>query len=199
MASNDKNIVFRDDGTILLKDGRLSYPHLFEKYKMEEKDTPRYSCKVIFDKKTHAAAMKALGQKIVELEMQHFKAKSASDKRPLRDGDQLSKDELAGSWVISASETKHAPDVINKDKSRINESDDIIYAGCRVNVLVRPWAQNNKFGKRINFNLLAVQFVADDEPFSGIERPDTDEAFDTIDEDFDGADEPAGDDDDPFA
>lgn len=197
-----KNIVFREDGCILVKDVRLSYPHLFEKWGKNEGEKKKYSAKFHLDKKTHAEEIKALAAHIGKMMTDVFKARLPSDKLFLRNGADMGKEELEGVWVISASEDK-APDVINRDKSRINENDDIIYAGCRVNVLIRPWAQKNDYGKRVNANLLAVQFVRDDEPFSGIERPDIDEAFDDVSEDFDdqpaGRSKPAADDDDPFA
>jgi len=47
----------------------------------------------------------------------------------------------------------------------LTENDNRIYAGCYVNAIVVLWAQNNNYGKRINANLLGVQFVADGSPF----------------------------------
>jgi hypothetical protein len=198
MSNNTANVIFREDGCILVKNVRLSYPHLFKKWGLNDGDTKKFSAKFHMDKKTHAADVKALGQHLSKMMTETFKGRIPNDKLFLRDGATMGKDDLEGQWVISASEDK-APDVINRDKSRINEDDDIVYAGCYVNVLLRPWAQNNKFGKRINANLLAVQFVKDGERFSGIERPDTDEAFDEIPEDFEGDGEEGGEGDDPFA
>jgi hypothetical protein len=198
--ANTKNVVFRPDGCILLKNVRLSYPHLFTKWGKNASDKKKYSASFIIDKKTHAADIKALGAHINSVMQEAFKGRIPNDKLCLRDGDTLGKDETVGKWVLKASEDK-APDVINRDKSRINEDDDVVYAGCYVNVLFRPWPQNNDFGKRVNSNLLAVQFVNDGERFSGIERPDTDEAFDDVSGDFEGEDGGSGDDngDDPFA
>lgn len=176
-------IVFRTDGTILIKDVRLSYPHLFEKWGKNEGDKKKYSAKFLLDKKTHEAEIKALAAHIVGIETETFKGRLPNDKRFLTDGAVQNKEGMDKYWVISASEDT-APDVINRDKSRINEKDDIVYAGCYVNVLIRPWTQNNSYGKRVNANLLAVQFVRDGDKFSGIERPDTDEAFDAVEEDF---------------
>jgi hypothetical protein len=189
-----QNLVIREDGCLLIMNARLSYPHLFQKWG-KDGDKKKYSAKFLIDKKTHAEAIKALGAEISKAMTAAFKGRIPADKLFMKDGDNEGKDGYDGQWVISASEDK-APDVINRDKSRINEDDDIVYAGCYVNVLIRPWAQNNSYGKRINANLLAVQFVKDGERFSGIERPDTDEAFDTIDEGFEGAEI---DGDDPFA
>lgn len=198
-VKQSKNVIIRDDGCILVKNVRLSYPHLFKKWGMNDGDTKKYSAKFLLDKKTHADDIKLLGQHIGGLMTEAFKARVGNDKLFLTDGANSGKEDLKDQWVISATEDK-APDVLNRDKSRVNEEDDIVYAGCYVNVLIRPWAQNNNYGKRINANLLAVQFVKDGERFSGVERPDMDEAFDEIAEDFDGADGGSSSgEDDPFA
>jgi hypothetical protein len=198
MPKNTQNVVFRDDGCILVKNVRLSYPHLFEKWGKEGDGKKKYSAKFHLDKKTHAADIKALGAHITEFMTTAFKGRIPNDKLFLKDGANEGKDELKDVFLLSASEDK-APDVINRDKSRINENDDIVYAGCYVNVLIRPWAQNNQYGKRVNANLLAVQFVRDGEPFSSIERPDVDEAFDDVSEDFEDGGETGSDEDDPFS
>jgi hypothetical protein len=196
---SDNKIVFMENGCILIKDVRLSYPHLFTKWGMNEGDKKKYSAKFLMGKTTHAAAIKALGQNLVKMMQEAFKGKIPSDKLFLRDGAGSGKEEMEDCWIISASEDK-APDIINRDKSRINEDDDIVYAGCYVNVLIRPWVQKNNFGKRINANLLAVQFVRDGDRFSGIERPDVDDVFDDVSGEFEDADSAGGvDSDDPFA
>lgn len=195
--ANTANVQFREDGCILVKNVRLSYPHLFTKWGKNEGDKKKFSGTFLLDKKTHAADIKALGQHVTALMAEYFKGPIPADKRFLKDGGgENGKPETEGYFLIKASEDK-APDVINRDKSRINEDDDIVYPGCFVNVLIRPWKQQNNFGKRVNANLLAVQFVKDGERFSGIERPDTDSAFGDISDDFDGT-EVEGD-DDPFA
>jgi Protein of unknown function (DUF2815) len=128
---------------------------------------------------------------------EHFKGRIPADKLFMRDGAGMAKPEQEESWLIAASESRR-PDVINRDKSRLNEEDDIVYAGCFVNVLIRPWAQSNIHGKRLNANLLAVQFVRDGERF-GAERPDIDEAFGDISGDFESEGAGAFDEgDDPF-
>jgi ATP-dependent Clp protease adapter protein ClpS len=40
-----------------------------------------------------------------------------------------------------------------------------MYGGCRVNLAVRPWLQENKHGRGVRCDLIAVQFCADDKPF----------------------------------
>ena len=44
MSTNTTNLVFREDGCILIKNVRLSYPHLFKAWaKNPDKETPKYS------------------------------------------------------------------------------------------------------------------------------------------------------------
>jgi hypothetical protein len=40
-----------------------------------------------------------------------------------------------------------------------------MYGGCRVNAAVKPWLQDNKHGRAIRCDLVAVQFAGDDKPF----------------------------------
>jgi len=40
-----------------------------------------------------------------------------------------------------------------------------MYGGCRVNAAVKPWLQENKHGRGIRCDLIAVQFAGDDTPF----------------------------------
>jgi hypothetical protein len=40
-----------------------------------------------------------------------------------------------------------------------------MYGGCRVNAAIKPWPQDNKHGRGIRCDLIAVQFFKDDTPF----------------------------------
>lgn len=192
-------ITFRSDSTILVKDVRLSYPHLFEPWAGEEGATPRFSGSFIMSNKTHAAEIKALKEHVVKLSQEKFKAKLPLDRYFLRNGDDRMKDEYADSWYISASEKSTKPPLLlNKDRSVIRTDNGIIYAGCYVDVLIKPWMQDNtKGGKRCNANLLAVQFRRDGEAFADATRPDPTEVFEDLsDSDFDddsGSDDPFAD------
>ena len=44
-----------------------------------------------------------------------------------------------------------------------------LYGGCRVNAAVKPWLQDNKHGRAIRCDLVAIQFLADDTPFGEVE------------------------------
>lgn len=179
-----KNLKINEDGTMLVKNVRLSYPHLFEKFVMDGDDEAkgRYSGKFLLDKETHADEIKAIRQHLVKLQKEYFEGKIGGDKLFFRDGDDMGKDEYEGQWVLSASDSKRRPQVLNKDKSVIAEEDDIVYAGCYVHVLIRPWKQQHpKYGKRVNANLVGVQFAKDGERF-GEEPIDASSHFDDEDD-----------------
>jgi hypothetical protein len=40
-----------------------------------------------------------------------------------------------------------------------------MYGGCRINAAVKPWLQDNKHGRGIRCDLIAVQFAGDDKAF----------------------------------
>ena len=109
------------------------------------------------------------------------KLKIASDKLALKDGDDSGRDEMIGKMTIKAS-TKKRPVVIDRDKTPLVEDDGKPYAGCYVNAIIRLWAQDNSYGKRINASLEGVQFHKDGEPF-GAGGVSVDEFDDFEDED----------------
>jgi len=112
-------------------------------------------------------------------------AKLPADKICLRDGDDVEYAGYAGHMSIKASSSKR-PMVLDRDRSPLAEDDNRLYAGCHVNAIIELWAQNNQWGKRINANLLGVQFFKDGEPFSdGVTASADDfDAFDASEEDF---------------
>lgn len=171
------------DGLILLKNVRASYPHVLKpaKFKGSDPDAPgSYSIKVLLPKATHEEARKLLQRAITRILKESNKGEAIGrDRRFLQDGDPSEGDignpEERGCWVVSARESKR-PIVIDNRKDprtgkprRLDPNDDRdverIYGGCFVNVMIRPWFQNNAYGKRVNAGLSVVQFVRDGEPF----------------------------------
>lgn len=182
-----KNIVVYEDGTVRIDNVRASYPHLAKAYKGDDQDgEPKFSMVGFLEKSEAKSVVSALVKIRDEMLKEKNKgAKIPKDKFFMRDGDDSGKDEYADCYTINASETKR-PSVRGRDKRVLGESEieSIIYAGCRVNVLIRPWWQDNKFGKRINANLLAVQFNRDDEPIGEgrISEDEIDDSFEELDE-----------------
>ena len=165
---------------------RLSFPSLFNTAKFGGEDTGKYEATFVLDKVEHAEVIAGIKAQIERLMKEELKGKVPSDKLCLKDGDEMGRPEFEGKYTIKAS-TKKRPLVINRDKSPITESDNVIYAGCYVNAIVSLWAQNNSWGRRINASLDGVQFARDGEPFGdGAVSVNEFDAFGSeSDEDFD--------------
>jgi hypothetical protein len=65
--------------------------------------------------------------------------------------------------------------VYDKNKTFLTEADGKPYAGCYVNCALNIWAQDNQYGRRINAELVSVQFLRDGDAFSGGVRSTGDE------------------------
>lgn len=81
-------------------------------------------------------------------------------------------DGYEGHIVISAG-NKNMPQMIDAQGAPVPPENTMacqaiarkLYAGCRVNVALKPWLQENSHGRAIRCELVAVQFHADDKPF----------------------------------
>ena len=81
-------------------------------------------------------------------------------------------DGYEGMFYISANKDQ-MPQMIKADGSAVDATNTMeyqalarkLYGGCYVNAAVRPWLQDNKHGRGVRCELIAVQFFADGEPF----------------------------------
>lgn len=193
--------VLYSDGKIKINGARISYPHLFEKYKgKDDKGTPAYGAVFLLPKDTHREAMLLIKEAIAEL-CKENKVKDV-EKKFLRDGDKTDKPENAGMYIVSARDASKRPILRDKDKRPLDKDDEddreLIQPGVIVNGVIRPWFQNNSYGKRANAGLVIVQFVEDDGVRfgeGGISDETVDEMLDDESEDDDG-DSSGSDDDD---
>lgn len=154
-----------DIAIIKLPAVRLSFPHLFKPHAMEEGQEPKYSASFILDNDKHGALLDKIESTINRLALDFWKKKTPF-KSCLRDGNEKADKEGYGDGVsfISASR-KTRPAVVDRQVNPLTEEDGVIYAGCFVNATVRLWVMDNKFGKRVNAELRAVQFLKDGESF----------------------------------
>lgn len=158
------NAVQYSDGTVRVDNVRFSYPHVFKAHAVNEGDTPAFGITGLLPKATHVEARKLLSEMIQQVQKAAKIETVAADKKFLRDGDRKDEDgqfirpkEERGHWTVNAREQRR-PAVRGPNKEVLTSEDaDKIYGGCWGNILIRPWAQNNKFGKRINAGLTAVQ------------------------------------------
>lgn len=171
----------------VLKNVRLSFPSLFRKAVFNGDET-KYEATFLLDKDAHAAIIEAIEKDTNQRIKSELKgAKVPADRRCLKDGDESSYDGYDGCMSLKASNNKR-PLVIDRDKSPLTEDDERMYAGCYVNAQVELWVQNNNYGKRINANLLGVQFFKDGEPFADGAKTSSVDDFDAFDDEDDDLD-----------
>lgn len=171
---------------VLLKDVRLAFPNLFEARAFgDDGKDPAYGGSFIFAK--NHPAFKELNAAIEAVAKEKWEGKAtevlkqlrAGDKICMRDGDSKPEyDGFPGNFFIAA-RNKARPFVCDRDKSPLTASDGKPYAGCYVNATVDVWAQQNRWGRRINATLSGVQFLKDGDAFSG-SPPSTPDDFEDL-------------------
>lgn len=144
---------------------RLSFPALFAP-KAVNNSAPKYSAAFLLSKAEDAAQIDSLRAACLAVAKEKWPTKiPVGVKYCVRDG---AEKEFAGYGptvlFVSASNDMRPP-VVDENLSPITEADRKMYAGCLVNVVLRLWAQDNQFGRRVNAQLQAVQFACDGEAF----------------------------------
>lgn len=154
--------------TVRLRGVRLSFPSLYKPRAFQEGGDAKYSSTFIMPKKGDPEENATFcDQGVKEVIKMAFKGRNpGADKLCYRDG--ATKEDIDGYgdevMFISSNSAKKVP-VVDRDLTPLGEEDGKPYAGCYVNATVRLWAQDNKYGKRVNAQLRAVQFIRDGEPF----------------------------------
>ena len=175
---------------IFLSNVRLSFPHLAEPQKQINQATGAerisYNCDFIMspDHEGFAQFMKRYGDLAVEKWKEHAGTVMAMimQERKMRcfgrGEEKVNKktftpyDGYVGGVFITAGRDT-PPQVIQADGNPVDPSNTMayqqlvrkMYGGCRVNAAVKPWLQENKHGRGIRCDLVAVQFARDDTPF----------------------------------
>lgn len=207
VPSSTPLMTFKDDGTIVLKKVRLSYPKLFEELLKEGKDPKtgevipkRFAATGIMPIATHKKEIITLKNYIQDLSKEHFGLIVDPSNFCLRDGKYQPGDEYKGAWYLAAGNTINRPPqtVDRNPQKEVTAKDHKLYPGAVVNIMVKLWVQDNTFGKKINANLLIVQFVEDGEEFGEGSGPAAADAMDDISGEFPDEDGDIGDDGDEF-
>lgn len=172
---------------IMLNEVRGSFLKLFTAESPSPGAKPKYSGVFIFPKDSETQALVDVEVKKVAAEKWGAKADSvlkqlvASQKLCIRDGDtKADYDGFEGNMYLSASNDKR-PGVFDRDRTPLSEEDGRPYPGCYVNARVEIWAQDNQYGRRINAQILGVQFSKDGEPFGGGGAPASSSDFPELD------------------
>lgn len=172
---------------LMLTNVRLSFPSLFKRSVFQGKECKFEATFLIpkDDKETLAKINGAIDTLIAEHKIN--KASIPADKMCLRGGDVAFNkdgeplDGYPGHFSFKASSNQQIQ-IVDRNKMPIIEEDNKLYAGCYVNAVVSVWYQNNAYGRRINGNLYAVQFVKDGESF-GSSPSNAAGMFDALDSD----------------
>jgi len=160
---------------VKLKKTRLAFAHLFKPQAFEGgTGEPKFSASFLIDPKAPVikeleAAMKdvAIAKWGPEKGPKILAQLKTQDRVCLRDGSGKSEyDGFEGMKYVAASNATK-PLVVDRNKNELSSVDGKPYAGCYVNTSVEVWAQDNKYGKRINASLRGVQFDSDGDAFSG--------------------------------
>lgn len=184
--------------------GRAAFLRVDKPERFQGTGEPRYSGSVILEvgeqggSPADIAAVKAAMRAAAAKQWGEDKADAAVNglmkamKTAFIDGD-TKPDVLGypGNMIIQAHARVNQPPSLVATKGGVNilldrETQATIYGGCYVNAKIQFWAQDNKWGKRINAQLCGLQFVKDGLPFSGGKPADVTD-FDTV-ETADGVD-----------
>ena len=172
-----------EDLKIKLVNVRLSFPQIWNAVKFNETAEPKFEATYLLDptNPAHAASLNEIRAKALALANQEW----PNGLPPglgicIKDGNMKAYDGYPGIMFVPTN-NKTRPTIVDQNRDPLVEADGKPYAGCIVNATITLWAQNNKWGSKINANLRAIQFVKDGEPFSGNTPAVAEEEFDVVD------------------
>ena len=193
-----------DPTEVLLKGVRLSYAHVYKPQEQENDDgSKRYTystvCIISKDDEDQIFAIEDAIDAAKEAKWGDKKnwPKLKADRICLKDGDEEDKDEYIDSMIIRASSSEdNPPQVIKNVRDEDGKWEESrpggprsVYSGCYANVLIRLWAQDNKYGKRVNASLEVVQFAKKGEAFGRGPVDPNDRFGDELEDDSGGMDD----------
>ena len=173
--------------TFKLKNVRLRYPNLFATESYKGTDTGKYSATFVLDAVEHKDIIAEMQQEIERICKESFKVKRLDSARIcLKDGDESGNEFYEGKFTIKAS-NRFAPTILSRSREVIaSAAESPFYPGCYVTALIDFWEQARD-GKRINSNLLGIQFVKNGERIaegSAIDINEFDDLGDDEDDEF---------------
>ena len=154
---------------IHLKNVRLSFPHLFMPKPIKNSE-PKYSANFLLNKINDAAQIDTLRSACRAVATEKWPVKLPKGLMfCVHEGSEKDYDGYGPMVLFLNSTSTVRPSVVDRNLSPLTADDGKPYAGCFCHCAVRLWAQDNEYGKRINAQLLGVQFFRDGENFG--EKP----------------------------
>jgi hypothetical protein len=183
LKSNDTQLIkkMQDQSgrdNYIIYGARCTYPFLYDP-PVYEGQTDKNSIKLIFEDKNGRDA------EMIDQLQQLFESvgeKKWSNKKDIPDQSLWAFQEKNDQYQLSAKSEK-APVVVMPDgKTVATKQDCLIYSGCYVNLRIAIWAQDNKWGKRINSQLISAQFSGHGEALDGktVTKEDAVGGFDEV-------------------
>lgn len=166
---------------------RVAFPSVFKKRAYGESD-PKFTITMLFDKSTDLSALKAAADAAIEEEWTAAK-RPKEIRNPFLDGDEVEWDGFAGKTFVRAT-SLYQPGIVDRKRQAITDEEGF-YPGCWARATVNAFTYTYMKKSGVSFGLQNLQFIRDDEPFTG--RTNAEEDFEALpDEDGDGAMAPEG-------
>lgn len=165
---------------------RISYPHVFNPQVNQLSKELEYSVEALFKKGENLSKLQAAAQAACVKKWGPDKAKwPAMNRNPFRDQKEKTKDGKLSDGLapgaifmrFKCKAAKHKPTVVGGNLQPIMEESKF-YAGGWACASVNAYAFIKGTNAGVAFGLNALQFVRDDEPFSG--RPSVEDAFEPV-------------------
>lgn len=185
---------------IMLTNARLSFPQLVEPRAFQEGQPKKYSADLILAPdspdwiKFQREIMAAVQAKWADKAQGVLQMVSADRKlRCFGNGTEkvdkktfLPYEGYAGMVYVSAN-NGNMPQMVESSGKAVDPTNTMayqaiarkLYGGCYVNAAVKPWIQDNAFGRGIRCELVALQFAKDGEPFGDV-VPDASSLFGAV-------------------
>lgn len=144
---------------------RVSFPQVFEPKGFEGQE-PKYSCVMLFDKKTDLAPLKEAAFNAAKEKFGEKGKWPKNFKLPFRDGDEKADSKgYAGTIFVTAS-SKKRPGIVDQKLNDILDKEEL-YAGCYARAVLIAFAYDVSGNKGVSFSLQHIQKLRDGEKFSG--------------------------------
>lgn len=151
---------------VKLTNVRLSFPDLWKARAAQKDAEPKFGAAFLIDKETQGDQIKSLREATAKVAHEKWGGKLPKGlKYCVHEGSEREYEGYGEENVYVTASSKRRPHVIDRNREPLTEEDARPYAGCFVNAVLRFWAQDNAFGKRVNAELQGVQFVRDGEAF----------------------------------
>lgn len=156
----------------ILNHVRCDFPHIFDIPIFDGKPDKR-SIKIIFDDNDERdVAISNTLQRLFEEELER-KFADKPEKKP--DQSEWAFRTKRGQTALTAKSDTPVFVVGGDGRTKITEKDQWPgYGGCYVNIRIAIWGQDNKWGQRVNCQLISCQFAGDGEPLDGKTLTDDD-------------------------